>query len=192
MQPRTKSILVKAGVIPLPIWLLLVTLAGFFVADYSSIASHASVMTLEDGAAHLIVNLAAWISGAALIAFGVGVWSVSGRSFSGGGLCWIIFGIAMIANGTWPMGSPLHGLYVIGIFNMIAPALSLLDVRGDRLHEKLHGVTVFASIAGVAYLWLMLTGFDPEGYAGLTQRIFGSINFSWPLIFAIQYQRTKI
>lgn len=42
-----------------------------------------------------------------------------------------------------------------------------------------------------SHLWLMLAGFDPEGYAGLTQRIFGSITFCWPLAFAIQYARTK-
>ncbi|MFT6082574.1 MAG: hypothetical protein ACJAYX_002851 [Planctomycetota bacterium] len=191
MQPKTQSMLVKAGVLPMPAWLLLVTIAGFFADDYSPIASQASVMTLADGFAHQIVSLAAWISGAALLAFGAGVWTVSGRRFSGGGFCWIIFGIAMIANGIWPMGTPMHGLYAIGIFNMIAPALSLLDVRDDHLQAKLHNLTVFVSIAGVAYLWMMLAGFDPEGYAGLTQRIFGSITFCWPLAFAIQYARTK-
>lgn len=48
------------------------------------------------------------------------------------------------------------------------------------------GFTVFCSLMGVLYLWLILVGLDPEGYTGLTQRIFGSINFLWPLVFAYQ------
>ncbi len=191
MPTNTQLLLVKAGIIPLPAWLLLATIAGFFATDYSAIASHVSVMTLEDGAAHQIANLAAWIAGLSLIAFGVGIWTISGRTLSVGGLCWIIFGVSMVANGIWPMGGPMHGLYIIGIFNIIAPALSLLDVRDERLREKLYGLTAFVSFMGVIYLWLMLNGFDPEGYSGLTQRFFGSINFLWPLVFVLQHSRLK-
>lgn len=176
--------LLKAGYIPLPAWLILVTVAGFFSADYDLIASHASVMTLEDGPARFIVNCAAWVSGAALILFGIGLWLMSNRIFSGGGLCWVLFGVSMIANGVWPMGSPMHGLYILGIVNIIGPALSLLDIQSELLRERLHGMTVFVSLCAVFYIWVLLNGFDPEGYAGLTQRIFGSINFLWPLVFA--------
>lgn len=97
-----------------------------------------------------------------------------------------VFGIAMVGNGIWPMGSPMHGVYVIGIFNILAPALCLLDVRDDDLRQRLYLPTVIISITGMFYLWLNLTGFEPEGFSGLSQRIFGSINFAWPLLFAYQ------
>lgn len=184
MNKNLSSYLVKAGLIPLPAWLLLSTVAGFLATDYNPISSHVSVMTLQNGIAHTIANTAALISGMSLILFGIGVWYVSKRIFSAGAICWIIFGISMLANGIWPMGSPMHGLYIIGIFNILAPALSLLDVRNTALQQRLHGITVFCSLAGILYVWILLNGFDPEAYSGLTQRIFGSINFLWPLVFA--------
>lgn len=176
--------LISAGYVPLPAWLILVTIAGLITPGYSPIESHASVMTLEKGASLWITNSAALITGAALIAFGAGVWFASQRFISGGALCWIIFGDSMIANGIWPMGSPMHGLYAIGITNILGPALTTLETRNEKLRERMMGITVFCSLAGVFYLWLILVGLDPEGYTGLTQRIFGSINFLWPLIFA--------
>lgn len=184
--------LVGAGYLPLPAWLVLSTIAGFLAKDYDPIASHVSVMTLQDGMAHTVANIAALSSGAALVLFGIGVWIASKRVFSAGAMCWILFGISMIANGIWPMGGPMHGLYIVGIFSVIAPALSLLDIQNVALQKNLHGVTVFCSLAGVLYLWILLNGFDPEGYSGLSQRVFGSINYLWPLIFAVKYfQRAR-
>lgn len=187
MQDTIGPRLIKAGLIPLPAWLIISTLAGFLAVDYNPIASHVSVMTLQDGIAHVMVNIAALLAGAALIMFGVGVWMTSRRVFSGGGLCWVIFGVSMIANGIWPMGGPMHGLYIIGIFNILAPALTLLDIRDEALRERMHTVTIFVSLSGVFYLWMMLNGFDPEGYSGLTQRLFGSINYLWPLVLALKF-----
>lgn len=191
MEQRTKIALIRAGYIILPAWLFLSTVAGFFAHDYNPIASHVSVMTLQEGAAPLIANMAALISGAALILFGAGIWFLSCRAFAGGALCWIIFGISMLANGIWPMGGPMHGLYIIGIFNLLAPALSLLDIRDETLRNKLYSLTVFVSLASVLHLWLLLNGFDPEGYDGLTQRVFGSINFLWPMMFAIHFSKLE-
>lgn len=181
----TKTLL-KAGFIPLPLWLGLTTLAGFLAAGYNPIESHVSAMTLLGGLPHSLVNIAAVVSGLSLIVFSAGVWRLSGRRVSVGALCMMAFGVAMIANGIWPMGGPMHGLYIIGIFNIIAPALFLIDIRDDDLRQRMYAVTAFVSVMGMLYLWLNLNGFDPEGYRGLTQRIFGSINFAWPFIFAYQ------
>lgn len=185
MNSITKNLL-KAGFLPLPIWLGVTTLAGFLVANYSPIESHVSVIQLQDGVSHTLVNIAALISGASLIAFSIGVWRLSGRMISAGALSMMAFGVAMIGNGIWPMGDPMHGVYVIGIFNIISPALCLMDIRDDALRQRLHAVTAIVSVSAMVYLWLNLTGFEPEGLSGLTQRIFGSINFSWPLLFAYQ------
>ena len=187
MRIRYSPQLIKAGYIPLPAWLVFSTVAGLFAADYNPISSHVSVMTLDDGIAHTLANVAALLSGTALILFGTGIWLVSKRFFSAGAVCWIAFGISMLANGIWPMGGPMHGLYVIGIFSVLAPALSLLDIGQTSLQRRLHTITVVCSLAGVFYLWILLNGFDPEGYSGLTQRIFGSINYLWPFIFTIQF-----
>ncbi len=188
---ESRNLFIMAGYGPLPIWLILSTVAGFFASDYNAVASHVSVMTLTPGMAHMIANLAALGAGATLILFGIGIWQLSGRRIAVGALGWIIFGISMLANGIWPMGGPMHGLYIIGIFNIIAPALSLLEVRDDILRTRLLGVTVFVSVSSVLYLWLLLNGFDPDGYQGLTQRVFGSINYLWPIVFAYQFFKIR-
>jgi len=184
MKPN--NLLIKAGLFPLPAWLLITTIAGFLAKDYNPITSHVSVMTLQGGIAHSLTNLAALIVGASVLVFSAGIWRLSGRLFSAGALCWALFGLSMIANGIWPMGGPMHGLYIIGIFNILAPALSLLEIKDSAIRRAMHHVTVFVSLSSVSYLWILLNGFDPENYSGLTQRIFGSINYLWPFIFAIQ------
>lgn len=187
MQVDLNNTLIKVGYVPLPAWLFFSTVAGVLATDYNPISSHVSMMTLQDGIAHTFANVAALTSGLALILFGIGVWRLSKRLFSAGAVCWMLFGISMLANGIWPMGGPMHGLYVIGIFSVLAPALSLLDMRSHTLQSRLHGFTIVCSLAGVFYLWILLNGFDPEGYSGLTQRVFGSINYLWPLVFALQF-----
>lgn len=191
MQNNLTTKLIKAGFLPLPVWLILVTIAGFIAVDYNPIASHASVMTLQEGNAHLLLNIAAITIGLSFIVFAIGIWALSKRKFSAGAFCWVLFGISMIANGIWPMGGPMHGLYIIGIANIIAPALSLLDIQDDTLRNELYSVTVFVSICSLFYMWILLNGFDPEGYTGLTQRIFASITYLWPMVFTIKYLKIK-
>jgi len=45
------------------------------------------------------------------------------------------------------------------------------------------------SIAAVVYLWLNLVGADPQGFRGLTQRLFSSINSLWPFLVALYLLR---
>jgi len=167
-------------------------IAGFFAVDYSPISSHASVMTLQDNLSHPIVSTGALLTGVSLIVFGIAIWRASKLSISGGAICWVLFGIAMIANGIWPMGSPMHGLYIIGIANILAPALTLLDIRNESLRQKLYGVTTFISLASLFYVWILLNGFDPDGFQGLTQRLFASIGYLWPFVFAYHYSKQAV
>jgi hypothetical protein len=178
-------ILLAAGFIPLPWFLLWSTIAGLLALSYSAMSQHASELTLQPGAPHMLLNLAAVGSGAAFVVFAIGLWLESNRGFAFGAFCWILFGIAMVSNGLWPMGSPLHGLYALGVFNLIAPALSLLESERLRDNKFAFGVTALVSVCGVIYLWLNLVGIDPQNLRGLTQRIFSSINSLWPAAMAL-------
>ncbi|MGB6318385.1 MAG: DUF998 domain-containing protein, partial [Litorimonas sp.] len=136
-----------------------------------------------------LTNMTAIGIGISLIAFGAGVWMVSRRRISGGALCFIVFGISMISNGLWPMGSPMHGLYAIGIINILAAPLVYMDVHGSVTLPKFHGVTVALSLIGVFYFWILLTGLDPDGYSGLTQRVFAAVAFLWVALFVRRWTR---
>jgi hypothetical protein len=49
--------------------------------------------------------------------------------------------------------------------------------------QRYYVLTALVSAAGILYLWLNLTGNDPQAFRGLTQRVFSSIGSLWP--FAI-------
>jgi hypothetical protein len=78
----------------------------------------------------------------------------------------------------------MHGLYGVGIISLLAPTLSLIELRVLRDSSTAYFITVFVSLSTCLYLWLNFTGFDPAQAKGLTQRIFSSINSLWPAVIA--------
>lgn len=180
-----RRILLAAGLVPLPWFLAWSFVAGALEPGYSAISQHASELTVRPGLPHTLLNVAAIGSGLGFAAFATGVWLESGRRLAVGALCWLVFGISMISNGIWPMGNPLHGLYILGLTNLIAPSLSLLELPRLRDNKFAYWLTAFVSVATVAYLWMNLNGLDPQNYRGLTQRIFSSINSLWPATVAV-------
>lgn len=87
------------------------------------------------------------------------------------------------------MGHPMHGFYTIGIANIIAPAMSHIEMSAWSVNHRAYAVTAAVSVAGIVYLWLNVVGADPEGYRGLTQRVFSSINSLWPFLVALYLVR---
>jgi Zn-dependent membrane protease YugP len=94
-----RRILLMAGLIPLPWFLIWSSLAGALATDYHALSQHASELTLRPGAPHTLLNVAAIGSGVAFIAFAIGLWLESGKRLAIGALCWLAFGIAMTSNG---------------------------------------------------------------------------------------------
>ena len=50
-------------------------------------------------------------------------------------------------------------------------------------------MTAMVSVGGIVYLWLNVVGADPDGFRGLTQRLFSSINSLWPFLVALYLLR---
>jgi hypothetical membrane protein len=177
--------LLTAGLIPLPWFLIWVSLAGVLSPGYDAITQHASELTKQPGLPHLLFNVSGIGVGVGFCLFSVGLWRATGKAFSFGAAAWFVFGVSMLSNGIWPMGNRLHGLYAVGIINLVAPVLSLLELRQLRDIRSAYIITVFVSVAAIVYLWLNLTGLDPEWARGLTQRLFSSTNSLWPAVIAI-------
>ncbi len=188
---KKERVLLAAGLLPLPWFLIWTSIAGAIVPGYSAISQHASELTLLPGAPHVLVDIAAIGCGVAFIAFAIGMWLESGRAVAFGALMWSLWGLSMVSNGVWVMGSPLHGLYAIGLATLIAPALSMLETRRLRDDKLAYAVTVFVSIGGVVYFWMRLVGADAPSVRGLTQRIFASINSLWPATMALLLLRRR-
>lgn len=181
---NTARILLSAGFIPVWWFLLWTEIGGALAPGYSALSQQGSELTLLPGLPRWCLDIAAMGTGVAFFFFAIGLWIESGRKFALGSLSWILFSVAMVSNGIWKMGDPRHGLYAIGIANLIAPAVSLLEMRRLRTNRVAYAMTAIASAAGILYLWLNLIGADPAAYRGLTQRIFSSINSLWPAVIA--------
>jgi hypothetical protein len=182
---RSVRYLLAAGLLPLPWFLVWTTIGGLFLSDYSALSQHASELLAAGGAAAFCLKVAAIGSGLGFVGFGAGLWIVSNQYVACGAAAWMLFGLSMISNGLWPMGTPMHGLYAAGIVNLIAPPLAHLEVARWLPSRRYYAITAFVSICGVIHLWLNLTGNDPAAYRGLTQRIFGSIGSLWPFLISM-------
>lgn len=174
--------LLFAGLLPFPWFLAWSTVGGLVLPDYNAISQHASELLSAGGTPAICLKVAAIGSGLGFVAFGAGLWARSRHPVAFGAATWMLFGLAMISNGIWPMGDPMHGLYALGIVNLIAPALSHIEVARWLPTRRHYGITALVSVSGVVYLWLNLTGNDPQAFRGLTQRIFSSINALWPFL----------
>jgi Protein of unknown function (DUF998) len=173
-------VLLSFGFIPAVWFLLLVTIGGWLVPGYSSIAQQASELTLIGGAPRIAVDLAAIGVGIFLAIFAVGLWRASGKPIAFGALAWILFGLSMASNGIWIMGSPMHGAYGLGLIVMVAPALSMVEIGGMAEDDRTYWITGIVSFIGIFYFWLNTLGYDPVHYRGLTQRIYASLTLLWP------------
>ncbi|MEK9213287.1 DUF998 domain-containing protein [Sphingomonas sp. 2378] len=184
IDTTTMKTMISAGILPLPWFIIWVTIGGMFMPGYSWISQHASEMTLVPGTANVLLKIGAFGTGVFFILFAVGLWRYSDRKISWGSICWIVFGFSMLSNGIWNMGDPKHGFYAIGIINIVTPALSLAENRKLADDRIVYFTTIAVRFSGILYLWLNVTGNDPEGYRGISQRLFSSINSLWPMVVA--------
>ena len=180
-----------AGFVPLPWFLICAGVGGWMSPGYSALSQQVSELTLKPGLPHLVANIGALGCGAAFCLFAIGLWRATQKAFSFGAFAWLIFGVSILSNGIWPMGGPMHGLYAIGIISLLAPALSLIELRVLRNTRTAYVITVLVSLSSLFYLWLNLTGFDPPSAKGLTQRVFSTVNSLWPAVTAALLLRQK-
>ena len=157
-----------------------VLIAGFLLPDYSAIAEHGSVMTLSHNAwARNLVKFGALSSGISCVLLALGLVLNIGKRVALSAVLMSIFGIGMISNGIWPMGSPLHGLYGAPIVMMILPFALAYEVKGMPLPTLFFRLTIVAGLVNFVYSWALLVGLDPVEYMGLTQRLASITMFGW-------------
>ena len=90
-----------------------------------------------------------------------------------------VFGVSMISNGVFVMGSPLHGLYAIGLAIVVVPAVFAAELRQDADGNGPDQLSLWAAALILIYMWANLTGSDIAAIRGLTQRLGSIIMFGW-------------
>jgi Protein of unknown function (DUF998) len=182
-------ILLKLSTIFPLVGMLLPMLLGLFQPGYSSISQHMSDLETLHGTAAMATRVGALISGVSIVAFGLALLLkrsarmpfTAGASF--------IFGASMVSNGIFVVGSPLHGLYAIGLSSILVPAFFGAEyphrsgaAGSDRLSLSASGLILL-------YMWLLMTGLDPAAFRGLTQRLAVLPMFGWFSYASIKIQR---
>jgi hypothetical protein len=173
------SILLRLGtVVPLAAMLIPVVIA-FTLPGYSSIEQHISAVALLDHPIAAIQRAAAIANGVAVLAFGVGLVLAAPRTFRFTALAATAVAASMISNGVVVMGSPLHGLYGLGLFMALVPALFAAELPSEWRTRRLAHLSMACAVFNLVYLWLLFSDLDPAAVRGLTQRIAIVITWGW-------------
>ncbi|GAB2570922.1 DUF998 domain-containing protein [Dyella jejuensis] len=163
-----------------PLGAMLVPIAiGLFVPGYSVLSQQMSELEMYATLPNVATRVAAIVSGLSIALFGMGLLLRYPRESRFTMLAAVIFGVSMIGNGVFTMGSPWHGLYGIGLFDMLVPAFFAAEIAAPRGLKSLTTASMAVSVVCLVYNWSMIVHLDPPGLQGLTQRIFSVIAFGW-------------
>lgn len=159
--------------------MLALMLVGFIVPGYSSISQQGSELGLLPGYPAVFESILASIAGVSVIMFGLGLIGHSAGRFAFTASTSIIFGISMLSNGIFTMGSPLHGMYAIGFAVVLTPVLFIAELHNSEQTQRTRVVSKWVAVLTLLYFWATITGFDPMGFHGVTQRVAIIIMFGW-------------
>lgn len=174
---KLQQILVRQSVV-LPMLALIEIAIGMFTPGYDSVAQHLSVLGVGDSPVATYVNASGFLIGVSVCLFALGL-QLMKRSLAWSPLLILVFGVSMISNGLFEMGSPMHGLHGIGMVITIAPLACAVEFR-DRLRSpRFEAYSLLTTVASFVYLWMLVTGAESEAFAGLTQRIASLVTYAW-------------
>lgn len=157
-----------------------ITLGGLLTPGYSAIRQQASEMTLVSNPLVVgLVNAGVILVGVSIIVFAIGMVRRFGMGVVLSSLLLAVFGVSMVANGIWKMGGPMHGLYGIGLFVVLAPLQLAYEMKGRKLTPDFFRFAIAVSLLWMTYMWASVAGMDPEGLRGLTQRVVAGVFLLW-------------
>ena len=184
-----KYLIKQAILLPL-IFFIPVFVAGFLVPNYNLISQHASEITItEFESAKMVINIGAILTGLSCMILAIGIVLNLKKHYILSILI-AIFGISMISNGIYPMGTIMHGFYGIGLTLMIIPFIACYEMKNENINKLFFKVSLVSGFVIFIYMWSMLVGLDPANYRGLTQRIASMFIFGWIAYFAYELNKT--
>jgi len=167
-----KFLICQAMALPF-LWLIPIVI-GFLVADYNSISQHLSELSVMKSVPPILAvidQIIAFTIACSITLFAIGLVFYDRNRISFTIVLGLIYGLGMLSNSIFPMGTPLHGLYGLPIFSVIIPAIFALEY-GNKFNSSIFiKVSIIATILNLVYLWANAVGLDPNGYRGLTQRL---------------------
>ena len=173
----TRNLIKQVQFVPLGA-LFAIILTGLLMPGYSSISQHMSELGMLDHPAARVLHIAAVVSGASVLLFGIGLALHPLGCFRFSAMAAVIFGVAYATGGIFHSG-PLHGLYGATMFYVLVPVFFAVELPVQLRDSFILRVSLLASLLSLTYMWFMFSGLEPQSIRGLTQRIGGLIIFGW-------------
>jgi hypothetical membrane protein len=175
-----KRLLIKQALFLPLVYFGFIFLAGLFADNYSHLGQHASELGINTNkAASFLFKTGVILTSLSLFALSLGLRLMFGKRFTLFPILVFLFGVTFIFGALFPIGSPWHGLYGLGLFIMITPYVFLYELKDLSQNKTLHVLSIIAGLLMFLYLWSMVAGLDPMDFRGLTQRLFGVVVFGW-------------
>jgi len=175
----------------LPFLCLLEIVVSLSAPGYDSVSQHLSALGTDGSGIARYINGSAFAMGASVSLFALGAQGLAPGRWALSPLLLLIFGVSILSNGWFPMGSPMHGLHGIGMVVTIAPLVLAVEFAARLPSPWYRQYALLTTVASFAYLWLLVTGMDPHGFAGLTQRVASLVTYAWFAITAWQLVRSE-
>lgn len=176
-----QNVLFRQAIIA-PAAMLLPIIAGFFADDYNPVSQHMSELELRGDLIAWAVRIGAITAGTSLSLFALGCLRLNAYFSS---LTSLLFGIAMISNGVFIIGSPLHGMYGLALFLVLVPGFFLAELPDYSSKAWFRPVSLLFALISLVFMWLLLVGLEPAEIRGLTQRLSVIFFFGWYGIVAL-------
>ena len=175
-----KRLLIKQAIFLPFIYFGFIVIAGLFANDYTHIGQHASELGINSSkTAVILFKTGIFLTSISLFALAIGLLLNFKNKFILSSILIFAFGVTFIFGAAFPIGSPWHGFYGLGLFIMIVPFVFLYELGGQLNNKAVHQISITAGLLMFFYLWSMIAGLDPIDYRGLTQRLFGIVVFGW-------------
>lgn len=155
----------------IPLWGVVLIAIGLLTPGHDSISQHLSLIGLGDGFWASALKVTSIVLGISISLFALSSSFILGK-FSWQTLPALAFGLGMITNGIYETGNPMHGLYGMVFFSPLVPLVFSLEFKEKIKSRAFEWYSIITAFIGMIYMWLMLTQLDPEGFMGLTQRLF--------------------
>tara|TARA_Y100000780_G_scaffold99524_1_gene90496 strand:+ start:2673 stop:3275 length:603 start_codon:yes stop_codon:yes gene_type:complete len=151
---------------------------GFVIPGFDVFAKSISHVALEAPVfayTHRVGDIVIGIS-MCLFALGIQLTTPSRVSFSMASV--LLLGLSMISAGVWTLETPLHLLYNLSIFMIIAPLAYSLEFK-NIIKSPSFELFSAASFLHVFMFWLIYAGFIPSEINGLVQRVWAIPTMGW-------------
>jgi len=152
---------------------------GVIIPDFDFVAKSISYVALEAPIYAYTHRIADIVIGLSMCGFSFAMQNLSQNRFSTAMLATSLFGISMISAGIWTLETPLHLLYNLSIFMVIAPMAFALEFKNIIKSRAFESFSVAVTVLHVFMFWLIYAGFIPQEINGLVQRVWAIPTMAW-------------